>query len=349
MKALLVLLLLAGIAEAKPKNVAIVIYEGAEILDFAGPTEVLAAASGFARSGGEKAMNVYLVARSMKPVKMQGFVEVTPQFTIDNAPVPDIVVIPGGGSENLEEPALLQWLLKVTSASQTTLTVCTGAFPLAKAGAFDGLEITTFYGAVENLRSLAPKAKVTHGRRFVDNGKYITTAGVSAGIDGALHLTARLFGRRVADQTARYMEYHWTPEPYLAKDYSYWNPSLDDRGRQVQMANALVDEKRFKESAAAFEKLTATDIDGSAWVGLGNARYHLKDYRAAVAAYGKVPDKSASYATAIYNLACSHALAGDKAKALVAVKKALAAGVQKGQALADSDLVSIRSEVAALP
>ncbi|MEQ1738121.1 MAG: DJ-1/PfpI family protein, partial [Rhodoglobus sp.] len=127
MKALLLLLVMASLAEAKPKNVAIVIYDGAEILDFAGPTEVLSVASGFARSGGEKAMNVYLVARTLKPVKMQGFVEVTPQFSIDNAPVPDLVVIPGGGSEGLEDPAMMTWLLKVTSASQTTLTVCTGA------------------------------------------------------------------------------------------------------------------------------------------------------------------------------------------------------------------------------
>ena len=232
MKALLslALLLSASTALAKPKNVAIVVYDRAEILDFAGPTEVLAAASSFARSGGEDAMNVYLVARSTRPIKVQGVVVVTPTYSIDNAPKPDLVVIPGGASDNLSnDPAMMRWLMRVTAASDATLTVCTGAFPLAKAGVFDGLEITTFYGAVESLRAIAPKAKVTHGRRFVDNGKYITTAGVSAGIDGALHLTARLFGRRVADQTARYMEYHWTPEPYLAKDYQYWNPSLDDR------------------------------------------------------------------------------------------------------------------------
>lgn len=351
MKALVALavVLSASAAEAKPRNVAIVVYDHAEILDFAGPAEVLAAASGFARTGGENAMNVYLVAKTTKPIKMQGFIEVTPTYSIDNAPRPDLVVIPGGMSENLSnDPAMMTWLTQVTAASAATLTVCTGAFPLAKAGVFDGLEITTFYGAVEGLRAIAPKAKVTHGRRFVDNGKYITTAGVSAGIDGALHLTARLYGRRVADQTARYMEYHWTPEPYLAKDYVYWNPSASDRGREVQMAEALIEEKRFKEGIAALEKLAVTDTDGSAWLGLGTARYHLKDYKGAAAAYAKVGATSPSYKIAIYNLACSAALGGDKAKALAAVKKAIAAGISKQEALADSDLVSIKAEIAAL-
>jgi transcriptional regulator GlxA family with amidase domain len=107
------LLLLTTSAVAKPKNVAIVVYDHAEILDFAGPAEVLAAASTFARDGGENAMNVYVVAKTTKPIKMQGFIEVTPQFSIDNAPKPDIVVIPGGASNNLsDDPAMMTWLTR---------------------------------------------------------------------------------------------------------------------------------------------------------------------------------------------------------------------------------------------
>lgn len=343
------LLFAAATTAAKPRKVAVVVYERVEILDFAGPTEVLAAASSFAQASGEDALEVYLVGKTTRPIKAQGIVEVTPTYAIENAPKPDVVVIPGGASDALtNDPAMMAWLLRVTSASEATLTVCTGAFPLAKAGAFDGLEITTFYDAVDRLRGLAPKAKVTHGRRFIDNGRYITTAGVSAGIDGALHLTARMFGRRVAEQTARYMEYHWAPEPYLAKDYVYWNPSLSERGRQLQMANALIEEKRLAEGIAALERLALTDTDGSIYYSLGTARYHARDYQGAAAAYAKVGQQSASYKHALYNLACSYALAGDRLQALAAAKRALAAGVSKEQAIADSDLASIKAELAAL-
>lgn len=348
-KLLPLLLLLAtstAVAAPKQKNVAIVVYDHMEILDFAGPAEVLAAASRFAGSGGQPALNIYLVGKTTKPLEAQGFIDITPAFSIDNAPSPDIVVIPGGMSDNLSnDPAMMAWLTQATAASDTTLTVCTGAFPLAKAGVFDGMEITTYYGAIEGLRALAPKARVTHGRRFIDNGRYITTAGVSAGIDGALHLAARIFGRRVADQTARYMEYHWTPEPYLATGYAYWNPSVDARGRLMQQAEAAVEEKKLGDAIAIFEKLTKTDTDGSAWLGLGNTRYHARDYRGAINAYVRVTEKQPGYKIAIYNLACTYALVGEKQKAIVAVKKALLAGIDKAQALGDADLASIKSDI----
>jgi len=126
-----------------------------------------------------------------------------------------------------------------------TISVCTGAFVLAKAGALDGKNATTWFGATERLRQMVPKATVLDGRRFIDEGRIVTTAGVSAGIDGALHLVARLAGRAVADQTARYMEYHWVAEPYLAQTYSLLNPSLDERGRASQRA-ALLEDRRMR-------------------------------------------------------------------------------------------------------
>ncbi|MGE0550925.1 MAG: DJ-1/PfpI family protein [Kofleriaceae bacterium] len=335
---------------AKPqRNVAIVVYDNAEILDFAGPAEVLSAAGNFAGSGGKSALNIYLVARTRAPLHAQGFITVTPQYSINNAPKPDFVVIPGGNSDNLSnDPAMMKWLSSVTAASEVTLTVCTGAFPLAKSGAFDGMEITTWYGAVDNLQSIAPKAHAKHGRRFIDNGRYITTAGVSAGIDGALHLTARMFGRRVADQTARYMEYHWTPEPYLAAKYSYWNPSTDDAGRALQAAQLAIDEKRFDEAIKSLEQLAAHDSSGGAWLALANAQVAAGNRKAALTAYAKVPSSSHSYKEAIYNLGCVHALEGNKTEALAAVKKALAAGIKREHALRDPDLATIRDQIAKL-
>jgi Flp pilus assembly protein TadD len=144
------------------------------------------------------------------------------------------------------------------------------------------------------------------------------------------------------------MEYHWTPEPYLATQYKYWNPTLDERGRQLQSADAMLEEKRIPEAIALLEKLSATDTDGSTWMTLGNAKYHAGDRKGAAVAYARVPEKSASYKTAVYNLACSYAQLGDKPKALAALKKAIAAGVPKSYALSDSDLASIKSDIAAL-
>ncbi|MEO8704874.1 MAG: DJ-1/PfpI family protein [Kofleriaceae bacterium] len=338
-------------AGAKVRNVAIVLYEGTEILDFAGPAEVLSSASNFAGAGaGAHAMNVYTVARTTTPITAQGFIKITPQYSIDNAPKPDFVVIPGGGSDALSsDPTMMKWLITVTAASEVTLTVCTGAFPLAKAGAFDGLEITTFFGAIEELRRIAPKARVSNGRRFIDNGRYVTTAGVSAGIDGALHVVARMYGRRVADQTARYMEYHWSPESYLAKDYVYWNPSTDDRGRAMQAAALALDEKRLPEAIAVYRKLAATDKDGTTWTALGNTLAQSKDYAGAVEAYKHVPATSPVYAKALYNAGCAYALAGNKAAALTYVQKSFAAGMKREYARVDPDLESIRDAIAKLP
>lgn len=334
-------------ADAAPKtrNVAIVIYEGAEVLDFAGPSEVMSAAGHLAGFG----TNVYTVSRSTEPVMVQGFIKVVPQYSIDNAPKPDVVVIPGGSSNALSsDPKMMTWLKSTTAASEVTLTVCTGAFPLAEVGIFDGMTITTFHGAIEGLQAKAPKAHVEHGRRFVDNGKYVTTAGVSAGIDGALHVVARLWGRRVADQTAQYMEYHWTPESYLAGRYAYWNPSTDERGRTLQQAKAAIDEKRPNDAIPQLRTLLQHDADGEAAVLLGNTLMDTHDRKGAIAAYKRVVPSQKSYARATYNLACAYALDGDRTAAKATLTKAFGAGIKRDLASSDPDLVSIKDDIATL-
>lgn len=209
-----------GASEGATRKVAIYLYPGVELLDFAGPGEVFAAASGFGASD-QPAFEVYTVARTAEPITSQGFLEVVPDHGIDTAPRPDILVLPGGSSGVvLSDPEAMAWIGKSARAAEATLTVCTGAFMLAEAGLLDGLDVTTWYGALDRLASRYPKTRVQPGRRFIDSGSVITTAGVSAGIDGALHLVARLLGRSAADRTARYMEYGWTPEAYLADGYS---------------------------------------------------------------------------------------------------------------------------------
>ena len=205
----------------KTRNVAIIAHEGMEILDFAGPSEVFAAAAGFGASGDTPAFRVYTVGLSKAPVTSQGFVKIVPEFTIDDAPKPDILVIAGGGSSTLtNDPKAMEWIKKVAGKAEVSMTVCTGAFVLAKTGMLDGRDVTTWFDAIPRLREAQPALRVHDGRRFIDSGNVVTTAGVSAGIDGSLHVVARLLGREVADKTARYMEYHWTPEPSLAKKYA---------------------------------------------------------------------------------------------------------------------------------
>jgi transcriptional regulator GlxA family with amidase domain len=212
----------AASAPAKPvtRNVAIVLYEGVEVLDFAGPAEVFAAAANFGAVGDQPAFRVYTVATSRAPLTSQGFLKVIPDFTTKDAPRPDLIVVPGGNSATLtNDAAFMAWATKAFAGAEVSMSVCTGAFVLGKAGLLDGKTATTWFGATEHLRKAVPGTSVQEGRRFIDQGRVVTTAGVSAGIDGALHVVARLLGRDVADQTARYMEYRWTPEPYLVETY----------------------------------------------------------------------------------------------------------------------------------
>lgn len=195
-------------AAPKPRlNVAILIYDGVELLDWAGPGEV------FQDVDEGKAFRVYTVAPSAKPITSQQFVSVTPQFSVKDCPPPDVLVVPGGGSSQLlRDEAFMKWLGETVPKTKVTLSVCTGTFVLAKAGLLDGKEAATHWAFTNSLAERFPKVKVKKNVRFVDSGQIVTAAGVSAGIDGALHVVARLNGRKAAEQAARYMEYRWQPE-----------------------------------------------------------------------------------------------------------------------------------------
>jgi transcriptional regulator GlxA family with amidase domain len=190
------------------RKVAIFIHDGVELLDFSGPGEVFAAANS------RQAFDVYTVAAAPDAVVSQGFVTIKPQYTFANCPPPDIIILPGGRTEvPLGDAAVIQWIKDASPKAEVVMSVCTGAFLLAKAGLLDGREATTHWSAIESLRQEAPKTTVRENRRFVDNGKVVTAAGVSAGIDASLHVVDRLLGREVAQRAARYMEYKWQPEP----------------------------------------------------------------------------------------------------------------------------------------
>jgi len=194
-------------------NVAIFVYDGVEILDFAGPGEVFASAA----NDTGYAFNVYTVAIDTVPVLSQRFLTVVPQYTIYNCPKPDIIVLPGGSTgKSAGDQNVLSWVTKNVSNAEIIMSVCTGAIILSRAGLLDGKHATTWYGRIKHLREITPKATIHENTRFVDDGQIITTAGVSAGIDGALHVIAKLLGEKEAARVARYMEYDkWEPNQGL--------------------------------------------------------------------------------------------------------------------------------------
>ena len=189
--------------DARPgKRIAILLFDGAEIIDFTGPYEVFGAAD----------FDVYTVARSKDPVTTAMGMMVVPKYKFDDVPLPDVLVVPGGGVRATQnDPATLAWISKEAALIQHTMSVCNGSFILASAGLLDGLSATTTYGNIPRLRSQFPKIHVVDNQRYVDNGKIITTAGLSAGIDGALHVVELLMGRGYAEQIALIEEYDWRP------------------------------------------------------------------------------------------------------------------------------------------
>jgi putative intracellular protease/amidase len=192
---------------AAPRKVAIVLFPGVELLDFAGPGEVFAAAHG----KGGPCFHTFTVAETKDPLKSQGFVTVTPQYALDDCPKPDIVVLPGGDVPT-HSVKLREWVQARSKDTELMMSVCNGALVYAAAGLLKGLEATTHHSALQGLAVLEPEAKVFTNRRFVDNGRVLTAAGIAAGIDGALHVVERLCGEDVAWSTARGMEYDWRPD-----------------------------------------------------------------------------------------------------------------------------------------
>lgn len=191
----------------KAKNVAILLYDNVEILDFTGPYEVF-----LVGSNRGKDFTVYTVAEEMNPVNALGNLSINPNYTIVNCPTPDILIIPGGwGSrKEMHNQKITNWINKISNEAELVLSVCTGALLLAKANLLDGLQLTTNKNAIEELREVAPKsAIILKNSRFIDNGKIILSAGVSAGIDMSLYVIRRLLGKERAIQAANLMEYDW--------------------------------------------------------------------------------------------------------------------------------------------
>ena len=190
------------------RRTAILIFDDVEVLDFAGPFEVFAVTD---ELSGHRLFDVYTVAESPGTVRARNGLKVVPDHTLESAPRPDLLIVPGGSGSRklLERPSALEWIRQRAKHAEVVMSVCTGARLLAKTGLLDGLRATTHHENIAEIRALAPQSVIVENVRYIDHGHVLTAAGISAGIDASLHLVARLLGSDVARKTARYMEYDW--------------------------------------------------------------------------------------------------------------------------------------------
>lgn len=199
------------------RNVGILIFPDVELLDFCGPHEAFTATT----IDGERLFNTFTIAEHAGALTTRARLRVVPDYTFEDAPHIDVLVVPGGQGTRREigNQKLIDWIADVAAHAELTTSVCTGSFLIAQAGSLPaGSRATTHWGSIERMREMFPGIEVLENVRFVDNGVVVSSAGVSAGIDMSLHVIERLCGREAAASSARLMEYdYWQPmTPELA-------------------------------------------------------------------------------------------------------------------------------------
>jgi transcriptional regulator GlxA family with amidase domain len=194
-------------------NAGIFIFDGVEVLDFAGPFEVfsrtrLVPGTESRRSEDSAPFEVFTIAATREPVRATGGLRVLPHHDFASAPRVDLLVIPGGFGTRplLEDEATLDWIRRTAASARTVTSVCTGSLLLARAGLLAGRRATTHWGALDLLAGIDPTVTVDREARVVTDG-IVSSAGVAAGIDMAFAVVEQICGRAVADETAHYIEY----------------------------------------------------------------------------------------------------------------------------------------------
>ncbi len=192
-------------------NVGIFVFDDVEVLDFAGPFQVFTTAERVARPA--KPFATFTVAAD-NAVQARGGLAIVPSYTFGREPRIDVLIVPGGVvTDELGKSNVIEWLAARAAKAQLTASVCTGAFLLAKAGVLGGKKATTHWEDIDDFRKSFPGIPIESQARFVDEGRIVTSAGISAGIDMSLHLVERLAGEALARRTARQMDYRWQREP----------------------------------------------------------------------------------------------------------------------------------------
>lgn len=184
-------------------RVAILMFDGVQIIDFAAPYEVF----------GQAGFEVYTVSKDGKAVTTAMDLGVNVDHDFDSAPPADIVLVPGGNVHDaMEDEATLAWIRTRTQPAEHVLSICTGSYILANTGLLDGKQATTFHKAFDGMAEQFPEITVVRDQRWVDAGKLVTSAGLASGIDAALHVVAEVLGETQARSVALHLEYDWSPD-----------------------------------------------------------------------------------------------------------------------------------------
>lgn len=202
-----------------PRNVAILLFNEVEVLDFAGPFEVFSITG---KRDNTDPFNVYTVAET-SPVLARNQLSINPHYLLSDCPPPDILIVPGGGGyhadgtpygtrKEIDNQLLLDWIGQCAGKTEKLLSVCTGALLLAKIGLLEEKVATTHQGAIGQLTEMLSKEQVYPEARIADNENIVLSGGISAGIDMSLYVVSQLLGLAAAQETAQYMEYDWDPE-----------------------------------------------------------------------------------------------------------------------------------------
>lgn len=274
LRPLLMLLLIAAMPlraalppESKPEvRVGIVLFDDVQIIDFTGPYEVF----------GTAGFGVTTVSHDGKPVTTAMGLKVTPDASFADAPAFDVLLVPGGDvGEAKADPLLLEFIRSRSATASNVLSVCTGVEILANTGLLDGQRATNFHTGLDRLAAAHPQIEVVDDRRWVDNGKIITSAGLSSGIDAALHLVSRLRGEDKARSVALHLEYDWRP------DHGFVRGRMADRlmpalrevkwpqDMAIERLYSLGDERQWRQRLKVgtamppreFMQLIASDLD----------------------------------------------------------------------------------------
>jgi len=187
-------------------KVAFAVGPGVQVIDLAGPWEVFQDVI-VSKKGEpiEQGCELFTVAEGNGPLRATGGLMVTPNYSIERAPAAHLVVIPHFASQEISE--IHHWIRESAKNANLVMSICTGAFQLAKTGLIDGLQATTNQSWYDRFEERFPRVKVMRGPRFVEDGKFATSGGLTAGIDLALRTVDRIFGRELAQETADGLEY----------------------------------------------------------------------------------------------------------------------------------------------
>lgn len=188
------------------KSIALLLFDGIELMDFAGPLEVFSVAN---KLHDQHLVTITIVSPRGGPIQTANGLKIEVDRACADVEQADFLIVPGGvGTRKLlSDPILIEWIAQIAAKAPTVLSICSGSLLLGKAGLLDGLEATTHHAVFDELAGVAPGAKIVRGVRFTDNGKIVTSGGISAGIDASFHVLEKHFGAEVAAATASHMEY----------------------------------------------------------------------------------------------------------------------------------------------